>query len=116
MRIAAGTLMIIVGFLAISILGTMADVLASIAKIVPVDLDATTQWMVGLTFLLLGLTWGGAVCVFRKRIYGWALAGAISALFIGFLTFVYGILGYVVLTIAILALIFLIKRKGEFQA
>jgi len=116
MRIAAGILMILVGFLSIAILGTMADVLARVAMVVPIDLDEGTQWMVGLTFLLLGLTWGGAICAFRKRAYWWALVGVICSMLIGFLTFVFGILGYIFFTMAILALIFLIKRKGEFQA
>ena len=107
--------MIIVGFLSIAILGTMTDMIARVAVVVPIDLEEGTQWMVGLTFLLLGLTWGGAICAFRKRAYWWALSGAICSMFISFLTFVYGILGYIFFAMAILALIFLIKRKGEFD-
>jgi hypothetical protein len=114
MRITAGILMIIVGFLSISILGTMTDIISRVAMVVPVDLDEGTQWMVRLTFLSLGLTWGGAICIFRKRTYWLALSGAICSIFIGFLTFIFGILGYIFFIMAILAVIFLIKRKGEF--
>jgi len=105
--------MIIVGFLSIAILGRMTYM---IARVVSIDVVIeSTQWMVGLVFLSLVLTAGGGISAFRKKHWWWALAGAICSVFIGFAMLIYPVFGLIFPPMAILALIFLIKRKREFE-
>ena len=123
MRIAAGILMIIVGFTSFATAQTLVEMFG----------ETTGSVFVPLTFLALGLTWGGGICVFRKKAYWWALSGAICSMIIAstltitsLSTFPFPLrfgasmvgtsLFYIIFVLmAILALIFLIKRKGDFQ-
>jgi len=123
MRIAAGIMMMIVGF-------AQAATVTNLVELFEFDI----LYVVGFFWLLsMGLTWGGGVCAFRKKAYGWALAGAVWSI-IGALALsitsvltgpypypVYPILpGTVIfygifIVMSILALIFLVKREGEFE-
>jgi len=71
-----------------------------------------TAWnglIVFSTFVILVLTIGGGICALRKKAWGWALSGAICSMIAGAL-----IMGLLALP-GLLAVIFLVKRKGEFE-
>jgi len=57
---------------------------------------------------------GGAVSTFRRKHWGMALAGAICSVFIVLPLLTHGIAGLIFPAIGILAIVFLIKSKGEF--
>ena len=106
MRVAAGILMIIVGFMSLSLSYLLVEMFGETANNI----------IVPLCLLLLGLTLGGGSSAFKKKYYWWALAGAICSVFTGFLHVLFGELGFILLPMGILALILLIKRKGEFDS
>ena len=104
MRIAAGFLMIIVSFMSLSLSYSLWE-----------GFDNTADNLViPLFFLLQILTAGGGVCAFQKKYYWGALTGAIFSVFVGSLNVLFGDLGVILLPMGILAVIFLIKSKGEF--
>ena len=120
MRIAAGILMIIVGL-------TLFATVENIHQIF-----GTTEF-VPVSLILFGLILAGAVNAFRRASYGWALAGAILSVIIAVIFTVTSLLTFPVaaatlggtigtatfyimfLSLGILAVIFLTKRKGEFD-
>jgi len=110
MRKAAGIFTIIVGICTIAVYATITERIIGAG----IPFEAAIETM-PLVFLLLGLTIGGSICAFRKRYWGLALTGAICSVFIGFATFVFGIIGYIFFPMGILAVIFLAKRKYEFD-
>jgi len=119
MRIAAGILMILVGTDAPAIGGIMMEMtgMMRMSAELAAELGATMAVILGLVLLALVLTWGGAICAFKRKIYWWAMAGAICAVIIGLLSFfMHEFWGFIFSTMAILALVFLVDRKDEFQA
>ncbi len=106
MRIAAGILMIIAGFMSLSLTYPLVERFGETAN----------SMVVPLSLLLLGLTAGGGSCAFKKKYYWWALVGAICSVFTGFLHVLFGELGFILLPTGILAIIFLIKSKDEFDS
>ena len=127
MRKAAGILMIIVGCTLPAISAYLYEMLGETANSISIPLG----------FVLLGLIIGSGVCAFKKRHWGLALAGAICALCVAvtlaitsLLTFpipfsyythpdaaLFGasILGIIFILMGILAVVFLTKRKYEFE-
>ena len=113
MRIAAGILMIIVG---ITTPALTQNVLVMVAGTTDYDtiagLGAPTVLPV---LILLGLTVVGGFCTFRKKCWWLALSGAICSAFIGLANLFFGFFGFIFLSMGALAVIFLVKRKCEFD-
>lgn len=105
MRKAAGILMIIVGC-------TVPGLSQSLFEIFG---ETTNSISVPLGLLLLGLTIGGGISAFRRKHWGLALAGAICSVFIGFAMLIFPVFGLMFPPMGILAVIFLAKRKYEFE-
>jgi hypothetical protein len=91
--------------------------------------ETTSIVFVFLCLLSLGLIWGGGISASRKKAYRWALSGAICSVLVAFtytltstltslLRFPFSLIGPSIAftMMGILALIFLIKSKGEFQS
>jgi len=120
MRIAAGILMIVVGLTLFAIVENMHQIFG-------------TTTPVTLSLLLFSLILAGAINAFKSASYGWALAGAILSMIIVVIFTVTSLLTtsvaasslgsimghatfYLIwLILGILPIIFLIKRKGEFD-
>ena len=113
MRIAAGILIIIVGLTTPAIAQTVAEMVAGTTDFEAVGSAGAT--MVLPVLLLLGLTIGGGFCAVRKKQWRWALSGAICSAFIGFAGLIFVPLGLILFLMGMLAVIFLLKRKGEFD-
>lgn len=114
MRVAAGILTIIGGLCLPAI---HQNVLEMTAKTMGVPIEVvieTARWTFLLFFLSLGLTVGGGISAFRRKYWWWALSGAICSVFIGFFMLIYPVFGLIFPPMGILAIIFLIKRRGEF--
>ncbi len=123
MRIIAGILILVCGFPAI----------ANAQSLVEIFGDNTAILLVLITFVEIALIWGGSICAIRKKAYVWALSGAICSIIVAFvflitslatypfsLTSVFSVigaslLGIIFIVIALLALIFLILRRRQFQ-
>ena len=123
MRVTAGILMILVGLTSFATLYSLVDIFGETTSIV----------FVFLCFLSLGLTWGGGICAFTKKAYWWALFGAICSVIVAFTFTITSLstfpvplrsgasvvgattLGIIFVLMGILAVIFLTKRRGEFQ-
>ncbi len=118
MRIAAGILMIISS---LCLPALNHEILAMTSKAMGVStfdlLAQSGSWAILLFFFLLPLvlTVAGGISTFRRKRWRGAVSGAICSVFIGFSMFLYGIIGYIPALMGILALTFVIKRKGEFQ-
>lgn len=118
MRIAAGIVMIIGGLCLPAIYGSYYLEMTAKTMGVPIEVVIeTARWTSLLVFLSLGLTVGGAISAFRRKYWWWALSGAICSVFIGFamLIFPVPLFGSIFPPMAILAVIFLVKRKSEFE-
>jgi hypothetical protein len=137
MRIAAGILMIIASAMSIVV---PSDLTSEVGLRVTDSTEAYVSFMlasnsliVPLSLVLLVFIVGGGICALRKKVWWWALAGAIGCTILGVadatlsllqipplyhdvagamgITFV----GTIAMLAGILAIIFLIKRKGEFE-
>lgn len=113
MRIAAGIMLIIAGLLSSVAPYSLAQRIAwRLTDSPEAAYSFITAWsglIVFSSFVILVLTIGGGICALRKKAWGWALAGAICSMIAGSL-----ISGLLALP-GLLAAIFLVKRKGEFQ-
>jgi len=113
MRIVVGILMIIMGICGLSIPGFLTE---QFTKVMGVETAfEMTQGITWLSLLLLGLTIGGGISTFIKKHWWWAFSGAICSMFIAFAMLIYPVFGLIFPPMAILVLIFLIKRKHEFE-
>lgn len=123
MRVTAGILMMAVGLTSFATFYSLVEIFG----------DTISGIFVPLCLLSLSLTVGGGICAFGKRAYWWALTGAILSIIIAF-TFLItslstfpiplhsgasilgaSLLGIIFIVMAMLALIFLIMRRGEFK-
>lgn len=113
MRKAAGIMLIITGIASVVVPGQVAEMIArtragSYEEFLELSWSLSTS-LVPLGLALLALIVGGGICALMKKAWGWALAAAIcSMIAMGFSAVFFALPG-------LLALIFLIKRKGEFQ-
>lgn len=110
MRIAAGSLMIIVSLFLPAIYQSVVDMSA------PEDAESIGMWMLLPMLILFLLSVGGAVNASKKKGWNIALAGAICSMLIGFAVLIlFTPLGFIFFPMGILAFIFIIKRRGEFE-
>jgi len=105
--------MIIVG-------ATLPGIVQTVVEMVAETTDFETVGSLGAptvlpVFLLLGLTVGGGICAFIKKHWWWALSGAICSVFIGFAMLIFPVFGLIFPPMGILAVIFLVKRKSQFD-
>jgi hypothetical protein len=115
MRKAAGIMLIITGIASVVVPGQVAEMIArtragSYEEFLDLSFSlATSSEAMFATLVLLVLIVGGGICALRKEAWGWALSGAIcSMIAMGFYAPFFALPG-------LLAVIFLVKRKGEFQ-
>ncbi|MFC1990219.1 hypothetical protein ACFLVW_06680 [Chloroflexota bacterium] len=107
MRIAAGVLIIIVS---LTLPAAYQGIVESLAKARGVDPFGFMSGWGSLVFILLFVLVVSGICAFRRKYWWLALSGAICAFFIGL-----GTLPFVFVPMGILAVIFLVKRKSEFD-
>jgi len=106
-------MLIITGIASVVVPGQVAEMIArtragSYEEFLELSWSLSTS-LVPLGLALLALIVGGGICALMKKAWGWALAAAIcSMIAMGFSAVFFALPG-------LLALIFLIKRKGEFQ-
>ena len=115
MRIAAGILMIIVGLTLPAIVQNVVEMIAKTTADPFETAGSLGAPTVLPVFLLLGLTVGGGICAFIKKHWWWALSGAICSVFIGFAMLIFPVFGLIFPPMGILAVIFLVKRKSQFD-
>lgn len=128
MRIAAGILMMVVGLASSGTLSFLVDIFG----------ESVIGISVPLLLLLLAIILGGGIGTFIKKAYSLALVGAICSVLLAFTFTVTQLLafllpfhhyahpaaaiigtifpGMILTLIGILAVVFLTKRRGEFQA
>ena len=114
MRIAAGIMLIILGIASLAVPVSVAEMIAqtrtdSYEDFLELAFSLmTSPWAAIAASVLLGLIVGGGICALRKKAWGWAFSGAIcSMIAMGFYHVLFALPG-------LLAVIFLLKRKGEF--
>lgn len=124
--------MIIFGVLSVIIPGHIVNVIAweratSIEEFIAIQFDMNTQMLLA-GLLLIVLIVGGGICTLVKRCYWWAFSGAVFLILAGITAaafWSYGldpvsgalagaIIGVLYALPGSLAVIFLVKRKGEF--
>lgn len=113
MRIAAGIMLIITGIASVTVPVRVADMIAgtragSWEEFLELSWSLSTS-LAPLGLALLVLIVGGGICALRKQAWGWALLAAICSMVA--MAFVWGLLAI----LGLLAVIFLVKRKSEFQ-
>lgn len=133
MRKAAGIMLIIFGGLSFMVPSRIVGVIAwvrasSIEEWLDIQLEMNTGML--LTALLLTIVIvGGGICTLVKRYYGWAFSGAVCLILAGITVAAFwsldlepiggalaGVLMGVLYAVpGLLAVIFLVERKGEFQ-
>jgi uncharacterized protein YjeT (DUF2065 family) len=110
MRIAAGIMLIVRGIASVIVPEQVAEMIAQTRAGSYEYFLRTSTWVVPAGLVLLVFIVGGGICALRREAWGWAFSGAIcSMIAMGFLWGLLAIPG-------LLAVIFLLKRKGEFQA
>ena len=137
MRMAAGILMIIVSFMSFAVPQQLAEELAfriaDSAETYASLVIESSGWIVFSSLVSLGLIAGGGICALIKKAWWWALSGAIGCAIIGLIHAMLSLLttpptyhnvagavgaatlGIICILVGILAVIFLIMRRGEFQ-
>jgi len=122
MRIAAGILMIFLGVFSFLAPTGVADAIAlaradTIEEFASIRLDINTQTIL-VVLLLQVLIVGGGICTLLKRAYWWAFSAAIGSVVAGIvmhrLHTVGSVYSFLYIPIALLVLILLVNRKGEF--
>ncbi len=107
MRIIAGILMIFVGFISVPTIVSLSAERFGFG-------ETTTTIITLLSVVLLILIMGSAYNTFRRKNWRTTLAGAICSMLVGFAMLVYPV--FVIFPLmGILAVIFLIKSKSEFE-
>lgn len=124
MRIAAGIILIVIGVCSVVLPIKIADVLA-------LNVVESSWGVLLLGLFLMVLIIGGGIWALVKKGWGWAFSGAICSVLVG-LTYTivdlfnlspaapfafalgYASIGILIGLIGILAVIFLVKSKGEF--
>jgi len=133
MRKAAGIMLIILGLVSWQVPAQIVNAVAweratSIEDFVRISSEMATP-MVLAGLLLIVLIVGGGVCALRKKAYWWALSGAVCLILAGITLGAFwphfhdpvggrlaGVLMGVLYAVpGLLAVIFLVKREGEFQ-
>jgi hypothetical protein len=137
MRMAAGILMIIVSAMSIVVPSDLTAELGlrvtDSAEAYASFMMASNNLMVPSSLVLLVFIVGGGICALRKKVWWWALSGAIGCAILGVIYAMLDLLkvpplyhnvagamgaaliGIVCMLAGILAIIFLIKRKGNFE-
>ncbi|MFP3898981.1 MAG: hypothetical protein ACLFVD_06690 [Dehalococcoidia bacterium] len=132
MRIAAGIMLIIIGVFSAGAPQALARAIAmarmeSAAAYPSVLIEASTV-------LVIGLIVGGGTCILLKRAWWWAFVAGLCAVVVGIITVLFPVFtpfrpwvlaipsdwyiftGVLVTVLASLLVIFLVKRRGEFQS
>ena len=133
MRVAAGILMIIVSFMSVYAPIKLAEQVSFILESSYETYSSLNGWIIFSVLVSLGLIAGGGICALIKKAWWWALSGAIGCAIIGLIHAMLSLLttpptyhnvagavgaatlGIICILVGILAVIFLIMRRGEFQ-
>lgn len=132
MRKAAGILMILLGIVSASTPLMIAQSLG-----LTIEEIFVARWIGYSGLFLLSLIVGGGICAFIKKAWWWALSGAICSVLVGITYIIFlplslptppphysypatsvvgsALLGVLFTLMGILAIIFLIMRRGEFE-
>ena len=128
MRIAAGILLIVLGIFSI---GAPTQVLQMIVVATGVPIVITNGVWLALAIIHLVLMVRGGVCALKRRDWRWSLLAAIYCVVINYVVIVSngwyaiiqgfgspvleGLTAYVVAGLCALPVVFLVKRRGEFE-